>query len=63
MFNRGKLRKLLARNFKAFDKLYSQDLRLDDTAILQVQPAVDPETIMWENLGTPMPIKRKRFIN
>ena len=63
MFNRGKLRGMLARNFKFFDKLYPQDLRLDETAIVQVQPAVDPETIMWENLGTPMPIKRKRIMD
>lgn len=63
MFNRGKLRKLLARKFKAFDKFYPPDLKLDKTAILQVEPAVDPETISWENLGTPWPIKRRRFID
>jgi hypothetical protein len=34
-------------------KLVPKELRLLETGIYKAAPAMDPSTILWENLGTP----------
>lgn len=61
LFSRNPVRKFLAKTSKCLSKIYPDDYKISEhKACLSAQAAVDPETIVWENLGTPAPIKRKR---
>ena len=42
------------------DKLYP-NMKLLNKGFYAIEGAVDPETILWENLGTPASKKAKRF--
>jgi hypothetical protein len=52
---------MLAKSSKCLQPLFSKDLRFDNDNILSTEPAVDPETILWENLGTPTNIKSASY--
>jgi hypothetical protein len=42
--------------------MYPLDYKIDDeSAFLSAEPTVDPETIIWENLGVPNLINKTRI--
>lgn len=60
LFSRNPVRKFLAKTSKCLSKIYPDDYKISEhKACLSAQAAVDPETIVWENLGTPAPIKKE----
>jgi hypothetical protein len=55
-------RDIQARNkaLEVFQDSASKDMRLLGKGVYKVAPAMDPETVLWENLGTPKAFKIKR---
>lgn len=57
IFSQSPIKKYLGKSF------YPESMKLLGTGIYNVSPAMDPETILWENLGTPPRTKFLRAIS